>query len=207
VSGLQAGAVSLTLNIPSALVSINSVSVAGSTTPATWKLSGDALKIGWYSATPVNISAGGTLVTLNLTLKTYFSLIYTMKVNLVSSYLNELADGQFVPIPNSSLRVDNVMAALKPTNPFTLAMVPNPAQRYSTVRINYTIPETGYVTITVFDNWGILRKVILKNQRTTNLVNSITASLSPLQKGSYYLNLTVTGNAIPRTTTIKFVIN
>jgi hypothetical protein len=129
-----------------------------------------------------------------------------MKVNLVSSYLNELADGQFVPIPNSSLRVDNVMATLKPTNPFTLSMTPNPALKNSTVTINYTIPEAGNVTIAVFDNWGILRKVIVKNQRTPNLVNSITASLSPLQRGSYYLNLTVTGNAIPRTTTIKFVI-
>jgi hypothetical protein len=206
----QLGAVSLILNVPSTLVTVNSVSVAG--TPAIWNHTGNVLKIAWYSPTAAApaIAAGGNLVVINMTPAAGFTTTQTLRVTLATSNLNELADGLFAPILNPSLTVDNVQVTAKvSTTPLiTLSMVPNPVAVGQTVTINYSLPVEGNVSIGVYDVKGVLVKSVAN--KVSSIVGPnppIISNLNPLIKGNYYLNLTLIPTVgVPQTASIKIMI-
>ncbi len=205
----QLGAVSLILNVPSNLVQVNSVKVGG--IPAVFKHAGNVLKIAWYSPTAVPITAGGSLVVINMTPLTGFTTTQTLRVTLAASNLNELADGLFVPIANPALTVDNVQVTAKASNTtlITLSMVPNPATKGQDVTINYILPLPGVFSIEIYDTKGLLMKSLANNKPSGDILNSsIAANLGTLLKGNYYLRLTLipTDGSIPQTTAIKIMI-
>jgi hypothetical protein len=206
----QLGAVSLILNVPSTLVTVNSVTVAGTT--AIWNHTGNVLKIAWYSPTALAppVAAGGNLVVINMTPGAGFTTTQTLRLTLAASNLNELADGLFVPILNPALTVDNVQVTVKVSNTalITLSMVPNPVAKGQPVTINYSLPSEGNISIGVYDVKGVLVKNLINNQPSGTVLNSsINTNLNPLIKGNYYLRLTLIPTVgIPQTTAIKIMI-
>ncbi len=188
-TAMQVGAVSLILNVPATMVTVNKVTVAGSTVAATWNFTGNVLKIGWNSCTPVNVIAGGSLVTINMTPTTAFTTTQQLRVTMAASYLNELADGFFAPVINAGLTVDNVKVTAKASTvatTITLAMVPNPALKGSPVRIDYAVPSAGAINLGIYDGKGVLVLPI-----PANTPSGSSISLGNLLKGNYYLRLTL----------------
>ena len=105
---LSVGAVSLVLNIPSNLVTVQGVSIPGSAVLPTFKVAGNLLTIGWNSMTPVTVLPGAPLVNITLVPKGGFNSLQTLAVTLAVNPLNEIADAAFVPIVNAGLLVDQV---------------------------------------------------------------------------------------------------
>ncbi len=208
-SALQVGAISLILNVPSTLVTVNSVSVAGSITPATFSFAGNLLKIGWYSSIPVNIAAGGNLVVLTLTPTAGFTTTQTLRPTLVASYLNELADGLFNPIANPSLTVDNVQVTAKTsTAATTLALIVSPNPATTTTNITYTLPADGAVTLAFYNNKGVTALPVSPLTMTAGTWTISGFNVSSLIKGTYYLRITFIPTApggIPQSMSVKFM--
>lgn len=208
VTALQAGAISLMLNVPSTLVTINNVTIPGSTVQPVWNFSGNVLKIAWNSTTPLNVPAGGNLIELNLTPTTAFSSSQTLKITMTASYLNEIADGIFNTVPGATLTVDIVKTTVKTTisAALLLTVAPNPAAINTSITINYTLPAAGYVTLGIYDNKGVQLKSLINNQYMDVLTNTLTYNLTGLIKGNYYLKITYIDGGPAQTNTVKLMI-
>lgn len=210
VTNLQVGAISLILNVPGGLVSVNNVTVPGSANPVAfnYNVTTGLLSIAWNSITPVNVLAGQPLVLINMTSTAAFTNSQTLRVTLVANYLNELADALFSPIINPSLTVDNVQVSAKGTNTATilLSASPNPATTFT--NITYTIPVAGNVSLDFYDSKGTL---MLNVQSNLPVAAGVATTLSGvdvtrLTKGNYYLRLTLTvPGSSAQTTSIKFI--
>ena len=208
-TGMTTGAISLILNVPATLVTVSGVTVPGSTTPAVWSCVGGVLKIAWNSTVPVTVLPAGNLVVLDLTPTAAFTTNQTLRITLVASNLNEIADGLFLPIPAAALIVDNVKVVVKTTNSATLLLTvaPNPATVGTSITINYTLPAAGLVNLSIYDNKGVTVKSLISNQNISVLNNTLITPLTGLIKGTYYLKITLLSTGVPvQTTTVKFLI-
>ena len=177
-SSMEVGAISMTLRIPSNLAKIQDVKVNGSTTPVTWTVKGEELKIGWYSSMPVNVLENQSLITLKLKTTDSFSYGQSMELALKFDPLNELADGNFEVINRALLKaakVGNGLVAINNglnDNELSFSNYPNPFKNSTTV--SYTLPFDGKVSIDVYNQLG---------QKITSLVDAIQ------QAGQYTIKM------------------
>jgi hypothetical protein len=170
------------------------------------------LKIAWNSTTPVTVLPGQPLVLIKMTPTAAFTSTQTLRVSLVASYLNELADATFVPINGASLTVDNVQVTPKITTSVAilLSAFPNPTTTGSTT-ITYTIPVAGQVSLDFYNNQGVKMPIVVTGYPgpgTANVATTIpNVNVSTLAKGTYYLRLTLLpADGTPaQTAAIKFV--
>lgn len=210
-ANMQVGAISLILNVPANLVTVNGVTVPGATGQVLFNHNAAGqLKIAWNSTTPVNVLPGQPLILINMTPTTAFTSTQTLRVSLVASYLNELADALFSPIINALLTVDNVQVTAKISTSTTilLSAAPNPAT--TTTNITYTIPLAGQVSIDFYNNQGVKMPIVVPGYPASGTANTGTTingvDVSSLIKGNYYLRLTLIVPGAPaQTTAIKFV--
>ncbi len=190
VSSMKVGAISLILNVPYDLVRVMGVRVPGSTGAVNFNVNGDELRIAWSSTTPVNVSAGGNLVELSLLPTLAFNDMQILNAGLVASYLNELADGNFVPIMNADLKVDAVeVNALGIPNPLKLYAYPNPATTMTT--ISYRLPLPGIVNLGIYNVLGNKVKTLIPNLSQLAGDYSLNTDVSSLRSGIYYLRITL----------------
>ena len=83
-----------------------------------------------------------------------------------------------------------------PLNEVELKMYPNPCKNHST--IEYTLPENGQVTISIFDSKGI-ELVKLKNQKNHQAGNyKINFNINDYPAGLYKVNIMTNGKIISR---------
>ena len=207
-ANMQVGAISLILNVPSVLVTVNGVTVTGATGQVFYNhnTATGQLSIAWNSTTAVNVTAGQPLVLINMTPTAAFTSTQTLRVSLVASYLNELADALFNPIINAALTVDNVQVSAKISTSTTilLSAAPNPATTFTT--INYTLPVAGQVSLGFYNNQGILMLNVPNPPGAAGPNTMASVPVSTLIKGNYYLRLTLTVPGQPaQTTAIKFM--
>ncbi len=207
ISKMQAGAVSLILNIPSDLVEVKSVSVKGSTTPITWDVKGNTLRIGWNSMTPVTVQADEDLVVLKLKATPSFVEGMSCELILESNPLNEIANGNFETIPDVVLKADAIVAVSSKgetlaTN-LLLNCYPNPVS--GTTTVYYTLPEDGFVTMAIYNSIGVAVNTIVKENRSAGNY-STNVDVSSLPHGIYMVNLKLTSNNVNLNKTIKLII-
>lgn len=204
LANITFGAVSLILNVPANLVTVTNVSIAGSSIPVSWKVTGDMLRIGWNSPTLTKVLAGKPLVVITM-MPAPSSLIQTLQVSLVQDPLNEVADGLFKPIL-TSLTADNV-AISATAAVLQVAAFPNPATTSTT--ITYFLPVDGTVTLDIINSLGaVVKSVVPATVQTAGSYTIANYSLVPLIKGTYTIRLNLAPTVVGplQTTTLKLLI-
>jgi len=201
---LSVGAVSLILNIPSNLVSVQGVTIAGSAVLPTFLAAGSTLTIGWNSITPVNVLPGAPLVNITLVPKGGFTALQTLSVTLAANSLNEIADGAFVPIVNAGLMVDQVKTlAPAPSSTLKVTVSPNPAT--ANILITYQLPAAGNVSMTIVASKGTFMKTLLTNVPQGPGTFTLSENVSGLLPGQYTVTLSHSVAGKIKTATTKFV--
>lgn len=208
-SAMQVGAVSMILNIPSGLVTVQDVKVNGSTDPVTWAVNGNELRIGWYSSTPVDVAENGKLIALKLKTTSAFTTGQTMDIALKFDPLNELADGNYDVIEGANLLVaqvaNSVTSVLNPSDSKSLSLrnYPNPFKGLTTV--DYKLPIQGKVNITVYNQLGQQVQTLIDATQNAGEY-SIRMDGTNLMPGIYIAKLRLSNSGVDMIGTLKLSI-
>ncbi|MCB0806843.1 MAG: T9SS type A sorting domain-containing protein, partial [Bacteroidales bacterium] len=176
-SDMEVGAISLVLNFPADEVSITGAYLSNDpSSPVMYNVEGNELRIGWYSSTPIWLTKGENLVTLQMKLMGETSQD-GIKLSLVADPLNELVDGSYQVIENAALVVDipstSAMGVFaNASSNIEFSNHPNPFN--GTTILKYNVPMNGQVVIEIFD---------LVGTQVTQLVNETQLA------GSYTLRM------------------
>jgi hypothetical protein len=201
---LTVGAISLILNVPSNLVNVQSVTIAGSAVLPTFKSAGSLLTIGWNSTTPVTVQPGSPLVNITMVPKNSFTSLQTLALTLTVNPLNEIADAAFVPIANPGLLVDHVTTQAPATaSSLKVSVSPNPAT--ASIVLTYLLPNAGTVNMSIVTGKGVLVKTLVNNVNMGPGTFNLADDVSTLLPGTYNVNLSQTVAGKTKTTSSKFV--
>jgi hypothetical protein len=208
-SGIDVGAISLILNFPSDKLEILGIKLADNeNSPMMYNVSGDELRIGWYSHENLSLKAGEQLLTLKVKLLGLLDQGETVRFNLTGSPLNELADALGNVIPGDVLNMNLIGSALgnNPVNgseSIKFTNYPNPFT--GTTTLAYSLPANGNVTIELRNMLGIFDRVILDNVAQTSGDHKLVLDASDLPDGVYMATLKLTSDGTVTTRTIKIV--
>jgi hypothetical protein len=191
-SAMKVGAVSMILNFPADFVEVTGVEMSNAGGQLDWAVNGDELRIGWNTQNPISLDASAVLVILKLRTTGKFVIGETIRLNLVSDPLNELADATYEVIPGAVLSVDVLESSTYsvPEKPgaesLTLVSHPNPFMDFTT--ISYTLPQEGHVTLQVNDMLG-QRVALVVDERQVAGKYSMKLDAIPIRPGIYTLTL------------------
>ena len=203
-SPITVGAVSLILNIPSNLVSVQGVTMPGSAVPPTFLSAGNLLTVGWNSTNPVTVVPGDPLVNITMVPKNGFTSLQTLSVTMAINPLIEIADAAFVPIVSPRLSVDHVitLAPATATN-LKVSVSPNPAT--TSILITYQLPDAGIVNMSIVTSKGVVVKSLVTNTTMGPGTFTLSEDVSTLAAGQYNVNITQTVAGKTKSATTKFV--
>jgi hypothetical protein len=205
---MEAGAVSLIMNFPSDNVEITGVFLSSDPdSPLMYNISGDELRIGWTSLSPVWLNEGESLITLKMKVndQTGNGSIY---FSLAGDPLNELADGNYEVIGNAVLTIDVVKASAlgfgenSLAENLTLSNHPNPFN--GTTTFVYSIPVDGKVILEIYDLLGNKVKVAVDETQSAGTY-SLKLDANQLQPGVYTATIKLKNTATAITRTIKII--
>jgi parallel beta-helix repeat protein len=208
-SAMQVGAVSMILDIPSELVTIQNVKMKGSNEPVMWAISGNELRIGWHSLNPVNVAENGALVTLELMTTSAFAQGQTLDIALPFNPLNELADGNFEAMEYAELMVAKVgnqavgNIAIDKNGGLLFSNYPNPFSKVTT--LEYSLPVDGKVTLSLYNNVGQLVTVLVDADQMAGQ-HTFRYESNTLQPGIYVAKLRLVNNETDMVGTIKLSV-
>ena len=207
---LEVGAISLILNFPSDRLEILGVNLGSdANSPMPYTVSGDELRLGWYSRVPLNLKTGERLLTIKVKLIGSLSKDEIVKFNLASDDLIELADGAYQTILQPLLSMDVISGTalgivdITSNGRLSLANYPNPFK--GTTTFTYTLPFDGKVTLEISDVLGSRVMSLLGEQQTAGS-HTYTVDADILTPGVYTatMKLVCPGGAV-YTRTIKIV--
>jgi hypothetical protein len=212
---MQVGAISLILNYPSDLATIQGVYLTDGNSPAvsgqslSYNVNGNELRIGWTSMDPLELAASGKLVTIKMKTSAAFVSGQSIKIMLSPDILNELADGFAAPLNNAVLSTNIIEASATGINdlssaPLTLNNHPNPFSDFTF--ITYTLPSDGNVAIDLHNLLGehIAKLVSCAQNKGNHELRLDGADLNP---GIYTATLKFTSGNTVEYRTIKLVHN
>jgi hypothetical protein len=208
-SNMQVGAISMVLDYPSDQVSIGGIYLRSDrTVPVRYAVSGNELRISWYSTEPVSVKAGERLLTLNVKTNGNTS-EEDIRFSLTANPLNELADDRFEVISDAALRIGVLKSSSLPAtgitgdSELTFANFPNPFS--SRTNFTYTVPVKGKVVLEIRDMLGRIVKQVINTGETAGS-HTTTLEANTLSSGMYYatIRLTADDNKV-LTQTIKIV--
>lgn len=208
-SAMTVGAASLILNIPSNLVTVENVKFKGSNDILNYNVTGNELRIGWNSLTPVNFGAAADMIVLTLKTKDAFTTGKSIELSLVPDQLNEIADNNYDAIQNAMLTTDIVEGSATginelSDNALSFSSYPIPFSDYTT--ISYSLPVDGNVTLSIYNSLGEVVKTLV-DQPMTNGNYTLKVDASLFAQGVYTAMLRIHGASDDMTRTIKFVVN
>ncbi len=198
------GAISLILNFPSEILEINGVYLTNDpNTPLQFNVSGDELRIGWNSLSPVALESGEPMLTLLCKVNSSAG-EEGIRFKLAADPLNELADGDFGVISNAVLTVDILKtselgtAELSLSEKLTLRNHPNPFK--GTTSFTYSLPADGKVTLEIYDIVGNKVKMLLDEMQVAGDY-LVKMEKNDMQPGVYTatLHLEYAGDVIKNT--------
>ncbi|NVO18046.1 MAG: HYR domain-containing protein, partial [Bacteroidetes bacterium] len=210
IAEMQAGAVSLIMNIPSDLLQVEDVMVNGSTEPVSFAVNGNELRIGWNSLNAVNVPANGTLLTLKLKTTANFTTGQSILLSLSPDPLNEIADASFNVIEGVVLQVDEVdngmVGVPNSQEVYTMSLdnYPNPFRSFT--KVVYTIPFKGKVSLQVMDMLGQVVSTLVNENKEEGKYNVLFDG-TKLSQGFYSVVLNVQGVNSEATRSIRMVMN
>ncbi|MCX6250435.1 MAG: hypothetical protein NTX61_06760 [Bacteroidetes bacterium] len=209
VNAAKIGAISLILNFPSDLSTIENIYINGSNEQPLWNVSGNELRIGWYSSLPLNIGASGELMVIRLKTSTSFTRNQTIHFNLVSSSLNELADDHNKTISDGMISMNGIIAmpeGITENSLQGLSMTNQPNPFTGSSVINCFLPADGLVTIEIRNLLGVLVKSLVKEHWNQGN-HSVRFTPENLATGIYLATLHLKTSKDELTRTIYIVYN
>ncbi len=208
---ITVGAISLVLEVPSDLVSVEDVYFGkepGTEGMLNWNLEGNELRIGWNTASPVELSAFSTLFTLMLRTSEDFTVGKSVAILLADDPLNELADAQYNAIENSVLQALTITGyatgigegtAVEALN---LVCQPNPFN--NSTMLEYTLPYSGEVMLRIVNKYGssVATYVDSYQEKGKYIIRLDGSNLNP---GVYTVSLILQGKKDAKMKNIKIV--
>ena len=204
---MQVGAISLILNFPSDVITVNEVYLSNDqNTPVLFDVTGNELRISWYSPEPLSLQAGQRLVTL--VLEATGSSGEPIYFSLASDPLNELADDSFEVISNAALTVDVIKTSALGTGGISLSekltFTNHPNPFIGTTNFVYTIPADGKVLLEVYDIVGNKVMVAVDETQSTGEY-LLKVDRNTLQPGVYMATLRLESAGTVMMHTIKII--
>lgn len=210
---MQLAALSLILDIPTQLVSVEDVFIKNGkdlSVPGQldWALHGNELRIGWNSPIPVDFAIFTDLLTLKLKASDYFKPGSPVQVALVNDPLNEIADGQFESIDDVILQTSAIEAytngIINPADEAQLDIICQPNPFFDVTVLEYTLPRSGEVTLDLVNKYGqqVSRLVSSYQDKGKYVVRVEGINLDP---GVYTVTLHLRAGGDLKMKTIKIV--
>jgi len=191
-SGCTVGAVSLAMILPSDLFIVKDIVMMNENGQAGWAFNGDELRVGWFTADPVQLAAGDKLLTLKLMMKDVAGILTNLRVSLSPGLLNELADENFIPVDHAVVVTDEISVKMTgigdtvESEMLTLSCYPNVTGEMTS--IEYSIPRQGRVKLEISNIPG--QKVeLLADQVQKKGNHKLSYDVTALQTGTYFVVL------------------
>ncbi len=206
------GVVSLVMNFPADLVTVEDVTMSTTEGMVKWSVHGNELRIAWFSDIALNLNAEDILATLHLKTTDAFSTNSSVEFTLAANPANELADGQYEVIPNAIISIDAItpsatgiqnLATQDPSH-ISLNNYPNPFSGITT--LFYELPFKGQMSLEVYNFMGTLVTTLVNEAQQKGIYN-LKFDAKTLPSGIYVTRLTLTneGNKVVRN--IKMIHN
>lgn len=203
--GKNIGAISLSFYFPSHLMSVNGVQLANGNN-VLYSVNGDELRIAWADLNDLQLLDNELIFNIDATIIDAADLIhYPLGVNLVSEIADEMAmpyDSVTLVVPvleNMTTGVNGIEAAA----PIAIRNFPNPFSHTST--IEYELPNTGDVILTIRNTTGQLVKVLVNETQAAGK-QQVTVNADDLANGTYFYTITVQESNTSYTVTKRMVI-
>jgi parallel beta-helix repeat protein len=167
---MEVGAISLILEIPADKLNVNGIWLGNNPSiPLAYEQFGNELRIAWFSLTPVTLTKGDNLLTIDLTLTKALDEGEQIYLSLAADPLNELANGQYIVISNAELLVNVIKSSavgipeIPSANRLAIANYPNPFLK--TTILTYSLPVDGDVTIEIYNVIGEKVKMLVNTKQ------------------------------------------
>jgi hypothetical protein len=194
----QFGAITLSLDYNSALINVTDVVP---TDGMISNISNGNVSIAWSSVNPMVLSENDVVVTLKV--KALGEFTSTSDLFSVGS-LSEFAGPSASVIEPVTLKTASLSTEAAPADYFLSANRPNPFSNSTT--IDYTMPETGKVKLSVLDMLGQEIAVLVDATQTAGSY-SVEFSAAGLSTGVYIYKITVDGETRDFISTQRMVIS
>lgn len=202
------GAISLILNFPAEMLAIQDVQMDNSNSGIDWTVTGNELRIGWFSQNPYWYNDNDELLTLKLKTSPAFITGNVIRFTLADNPLNELADENYMTIEDAVLSIVNIEASSlgigEPVSGTSLKLSNHPNPFHESTTFSYTLPTDGRVTLEISNLVGNTLSVELNEyQQTGN--HTLTIDPAMLVPGVYLATLRLISDNDVRVHTIKMV--
>jgi hypothetical protein len=179
---LELGALSVVMQLPTGLV-LADVQSALPRGQFDFKLTGEELRISWFSTQAVDLKANEELFFLEV------SAAQNWPEDIQITGLSEAASGLAVAYPMVNLRLPRLQSAL--AGVFTANIYPNPANEQAI--LSYQLPENGAMTLRITDALG---RTVWQLDESEQLAgqHQITLASSELAAGTYHVQLIYAAN-------------
>lgn len=167
---MKVGAISLILNIPMDILEVQNVYLGNNPDkPILFSVLGEKLSISWQSISSVVFNSGEPLITLKLEILENLGKD-EIKLSLIESPLNELANEQYDIIQNVTLIVDvikpSMVGVTEEAHDKTISLncFPNPFTE--SIQFEYSTPVDGKVLLEIYNMLGNRIKVITEETQS-----------------------------------------
>jgi hypothetical protein len=204
------GALSLVFRFPVELVEITDVTVNNNAGSLKWAVKNDELRISWHSPEPMELASADELLTLWLKTTPAFTPGNTIRFELASDPLNELADEMYNVIGEAIISIESVAATPlsigdDPGDGIVgLSCYPNPSHDFTLIR--YSLPYEGFVKLEVANLTGHLVEIPV-NERQEAGDHLVRLNATCLPNGIYTATLRLKSKDNASIMTIKLIIN
>ncbi|MEI6576625.1 MAG: PKD domain-containing protein [Bacteroidota bacterium] len=196
-AALEIGAISLILNIPPQIAAVSNVSTISNGT-CIFNVLSDELRIAWYSLSPMNLAAGEDLLSITALLKPNAE---SLSGSWTLSPESQLADATGETMSNVKIIIPDLVFNTKQC--YLCQNVPNPFTNSSD--ISYYMPESGKVTLKVYNAIGQEIKVLINEPQPSGIHTTKIFSAN-LPAGIYSYKIEITGQTRSFFKTMQMVV-
>jgi ELWxxDGT repeat protein len=188
-NAITIGAISLSINFPSHLMTIQDVKL-GNGNSVLFTVQGDELRIAWADLVALQLQANEVLFNISATINDASDIaFYPFTLNNDS----EIANNQAIPFTNITLDIptlESLATSINHVNTSEIAIrnFPNPFTEQTT--IEYTLPTTGNVTLTIRSATGSEVHTIVNATQAAG-THQAMVSAKNLAPGTYFYTITV----------------
>ncbi len=207
---MEVGALSLILNVPAGNLAVEGIYLGNDPDlNVPFVMSGDEVRISWYSMVPLLLNKGDALLTLSLQITSPPGDEY-LYIGLVDDPLNEIGDENYNTIDKAILKIGVIKSATvgitqnSKIADLKFANHPNPFK--GNTNFVYTLPADGHVIIEIYDIVGNrLGRITDEFQQAGEHVMTLYAGA--LQPGVYTATLILNSSDNMLLRTIKIIKN
>lgn len=186
-STLKVGAISLVINYPENLVDVEGVVVNSPSANFLYTAINGELRISWYNMKEMTLSAKDVLLTLQLRSRNISS-ASASELTLTLDGVSELNDKNATILQDVNLTYPKLAVAVEE---YSISNYPNPFK--DVTEIVYNLPESGKVTLKVYNLLGDVVSVLVNNVEQAANTYKVTFDGTNLVPGIYTYKIEVNG--------------